>query len=197
VPKGPDSLIPLDAPLGILAKALFAGVLSLGKGLGAAVPEINPEEPINGAQAIEISMRFSASSSPRCETRRRDSTLTFQPQEQPRSQNCSLSLRTKRTRGCWLAGRRRPDVWASERPAVNAPEPPEPHHYVGEIAHVAHGAAGRQWPVADREHDTSPRHQGHAKMHSSESAATRDGRSVSAARPDDPWPLRNDQSPCP
>jgi phospholipase C len=55
VPKGPDSLIPLDAPLGILAKALFAGVLSLGKGLGAAVPEINPEEPINGAQAIEIS----------------------------------------------------------------------------------------------------------------------------------------------
>jgi phospholipase C len=55
VPKGPASVIPLNAPLGILAKAVFAGVLALGRGMGAAVPEIAPEEPISGAQAIEIS----------------------------------------------------------------------------------------------------------------------------------------------
>jgi phospholipase C len=55
VPKGPGSIVPLDAPLGILGKALFAAVLSLGRGMGVPVPEIDPKQPINGAQAIEIS----------------------------------------------------------------------------------------------------------------------------------------------
>ena len=55
VPTGPDSLAPLDAPLGILGKALFGAVLSLGRGMGVPVPEIDPKQPINGAQATEIS----------------------------------------------------------------------------------------------------------------------------------------------
>jgi phospholipase C len=54
VPKGSDSVVPLDAPLGILGKALFAAVLSLGRGMGVPVPEIDPKQPINGAQAIAI-----------------------------------------------------------------------------------------------------------------------------------------------
>jgi phospholipase C len=55
VPNGPDSLVPLDAPLGALAKGLFAAVLSLGKGLGAKVPEIDlNDKSITGANALEI-----------------------------------------------------------------------------------------------------------------------------------------------
>jgi hypothetical protein len=54
VPKGHESLVPLDAPLGMLGKALFAGVLALGKGFGAPVPEIHPEQPMTGAQATAI-----------------------------------------------------------------------------------------------------------------------------------------------
>jgi phospholipase C len=54
VPKGPDSLVPLDAPLGALAEGLFAAVLSLG--LGAKVPEIDlNDKSITGAKALEIS----------------------------------------------------------------------------------------------------------------------------------------------
>jgi phospholipase C len=52
VPPMPESLVPLDAPLGILAKALVAGVLVLGKELGVAVPEVTMETPLTGAEAI-------------------------------------------------------------------------------------------------------------------------------------------------
>jgi len=55
VPPVPDSVVPLDAPLGILGKAVFAAVLSLGRELGAPVPEIDPQQPISGAEAVEIS----------------------------------------------------------------------------------------------------------------------------------------------
>ena len=55
VPQVPGSVVPLDAPLGILGKALFAAVLALGRGLGAPMPEIDPQQPICGAEAIEIS----------------------------------------------------------------------------------------------------------------------------------------------
>jgi phospholipase C len=54
VPKGHESLLPLDAPLGILGKALFAAVLALGRGLGAPVPEVKPDQPITAAEATEI-----------------------------------------------------------------------------------------------------------------------------------------------
>jgi phospholipase C len=55
VPEVPDSVFPLDAPLGVLGKGLFAGVLSLGKGMGVPVPEIDPHQPIKGSEAIEMS----------------------------------------------------------------------------------------------------------------------------------------------
>jgi hypothetical protein len=55
VPKVPDSVVPLDAPLGVLGEGLFAAVLSLGEGMGVPVPEIDPQPPIKGAEAIEIS----------------------------------------------------------------------------------------------------------------------------------------------
>jgi phospholipase C len=58
VPKGHESLVPLDAPLGILGKGMFAGVLALGKGLGAPVPEIHPEQSITGAQATQMAQEI-------------------------------------------------------------------------------------------------------------------------------------------
>ena len=54
VPKPPESLLPLDHPLGILGKAVFAAVLALGKGMGVAVPDIKPDQPMTGAEAITI-----------------------------------------------------------------------------------------------------------------------------------------------
>lgn len=54
VPKGPSSLVPMEAPLGVLAQALFAGVVSLGKGMRAAVPEVDFKQPMSGAEALEI-----------------------------------------------------------------------------------------------------------------------------------------------
>jgi phospholipase C len=54
VPKMPQTLVPLDAPLGLLGKSLFFAVLGLAHGLGAAVPDIKPEDTITGAQAVAI-----------------------------------------------------------------------------------------------------------------------------------------------
>ena len=55
-PRGTDAeaLIPLDEPLNRLAKALVGGLLALGKGLGATVPDVSPDAEITGAQAIAI-----------------------------------------------------------------------------------------------------------------------------------------------
>jgi phospholipase C len=49
-----QALLPLDAPLNGLGKALFGGVLALGKGMGATVPDLLPDAVITGAQAIAI-----------------------------------------------------------------------------------------------------------------------------------------------
>jgi phospholipase C len=49
-----EALLPLDAPLNGLGKALFAGVLALGKGMGVTVPDLPPDAVITGAQAIAI-----------------------------------------------------------------------------------------------------------------------------------------------
>jgi phospholipase C len=49
-----EALLPLDAPLNGLGKALFGGVLALGKGMGATVPDLPPDAVITGAQAIAI-----------------------------------------------------------------------------------------------------------------------------------------------
>ena len=54
MPPGPPSLVPLDAPLGILGKRLLGGVLTLGKGMGVAAPEIDLKQRITGAKALEI-----------------------------------------------------------------------------------------------------------------------------------------------
>ena len=51
VPKGPASVFPLDAPLGLLGKSLFAGILALARDLGAKAPELDKDVPITGAQA--------------------------------------------------------------------------------------------------------------------------------------------------
>jgi phospholipase C len=55
VPTMPNTLIPLDAPLGLIGRSLFLTVVALGAGLGATVPDIKPDEQITGAQAIAIS----------------------------------------------------------------------------------------------------------------------------------------------
>lgn len=55
VPSGPPSLVPLHAPLGVLGKAMFAGVLSLGKGMGVSVPDIDFQQPMSGSEALHIS----------------------------------------------------------------------------------------------------------------------------------------------
>jgi phospholipase C len=54
VPEMPDTLVPLDAPLGLIGKSLFLAVLGLGAGLGATVPHINPNQELTGAQALAI-----------------------------------------------------------------------------------------------------------------------------------------------
>jgi phospholipase C len=50
----PETLLPLDAPLGPIGMALFQAVLGLGAGLGAKVPTIEPYGEITGAEAISI-----------------------------------------------------------------------------------------------------------------------------------------------
>ena len=50
VPKGPESVAPLDAPLGTLGKSLVAACLALGRGMGEKVPEFDKTKPITGAQ---------------------------------------------------------------------------------------------------------------------------------------------------
>ena len=46
--------MPLDAPLNGLGKALFGGVIALGKGMGATVPDVPPDAVITGAEAIAM-----------------------------------------------------------------------------------------------------------------------------------------------
>ncbi len=51
------ALVPLDQPLGVLANGLFFGLLALGRALGQDVPDITPEDHINGGEAITIIQR--------------------------------------------------------------------------------------------------------------------------------------------
>jgi phospholipase C len=65
VPPGPQSMLPLDAPLGLLGRALVFGVLALGKGMGVAVPDLAPDTPLTGAQEIDAAQHVLAELFPR------------------------------------------------------------------------------------------------------------------------------------
>jgi phospholipase C len=54
VPAMPETLVPLDAPLGVLGKSLLSAILAFAQGLGKTVPDIKPDDTITGAQAIAI-----------------------------------------------------------------------------------------------------------------------------------------------
>jgi phospholipase C len=54
VPKLDDALVPLDAPLGLLGKSLLFAVFAMAEGFGKPVPDLKPEDPITGSQAIAI-----------------------------------------------------------------------------------------------------------------------------------------------
>jgi phospholipase C len=54
VPELHQSLVPLDAPLGLLGKSLLFAVFAMAEGFGKPVPDLKPEDPITGAQAIAI-----------------------------------------------------------------------------------------------------------------------------------------------
>jgi phospholipase C len=54
VPAFDVAVVPLNAPLGPLAKGLFFGLLALGKELGQTVPDLSPEDDVKGAEAIAI-----------------------------------------------------------------------------------------------------------------------------------------------
>ena len=49
-----EALVPLGRPLNGLGKALFGGVLALGKGMGAKVPDVPLDAVITGAEATAI-----------------------------------------------------------------------------------------------------------------------------------------------
>jgi phospholipase C len=50
----PDSVIPLDAPLGLLGKTLLLSVLSMAKMFGKPVPDIDPNAPMTGSEALAM-----------------------------------------------------------------------------------------------------------------------------------------------
>jgi phospholipase C len=54
VPELHESLVPLDAPLGQLGKSLLFAVFAMAEGFGKPVPDLKPEDPITGAEAIEL-----------------------------------------------------------------------------------------------------------------------------------------------
>ena len=54
VPPMKEGLVPLDAPIGLLGKAVFFGILSLGKGFGAKVPDFKPTDTITGEQMMTV-----------------------------------------------------------------------------------------------------------------------------------------------
>jgi phospholipase C len=54
VPEMPQSVAPLDAPLGLLGKSLLLGVLALAQNMGKTVPEIKPDDKITGAEGVAI-----------------------------------------------------------------------------------------------------------------------------------------------
>jgi phospholipase C len=54
VPTFDVALLPPDAPLGPLPKAIFLACLGLGKALGQSVPDVGPDADIRGAAAVTM-----------------------------------------------------------------------------------------------------------------------------------------------
>jgi phospholipase C len=54
VPELHESLVPLDAPLSMLGKSLLFAVFAMAEGFGKPVPDLKPEDPIAGAEAIAL-----------------------------------------------------------------------------------------------------------------------------------------------
>jgi hypothetical protein len=54
MPRMPDSLVALDAPLGLLGKTLLSSVLSMAQMFGKPVPAIDPNATMTGSEAIAI-----------------------------------------------------------------------------------------------------------------------------------------------
>jgi phospholipase C len=54
VPAFDEAVYPPDLPLRGLAKAMFFGLLALGKALGQSVPDISPDAPIKGAEGVAM-----------------------------------------------------------------------------------------------------------------------------------------------
>ncbi|WP_181010899.1 alkaline phosphatase family protein [Streptomyces sp. SM13] len=69
VPAGPESFVPMDAPLGLLGKSLLGGVVALGKGMGVDVPDLKPDQPLTGREGIEAAQHVLAELFPRLQER--------------------------------------------------------------------------------------------------------------------------------
>ncbi len=54
VPAFDTNVVPADAPLSGLGRALFLGLLALGKEIGQPVPDIAPDKAPNGSEAVAI-----------------------------------------------------------------------------------------------------------------------------------------------
>lgn len=92
VPPPHETLVPLDAPLGSHAKALFAAVLALGTELDTPTPPINLDTA-TGAQAL-------------------DATHELPPRPLPADETLSPEAQAGTVRG--LGGRRK-TAWAGSR----------------------------------------------------------------------------------
>jgi phospholipase C len=54
VPDMPESVVPLDAPLGLLGRSLLFSALAMAQRGGLTVPDIKQDDPVTGAQAVAI-----------------------------------------------------------------------------------------------------------------------------------------------
>jgi hypothetical protein len=54
VPEFEETLVPRDAPLSDLARAIFHAYLALVKSLGQSVPEVAQETDLKGGEALDI-----------------------------------------------------------------------------------------------------------------------------------------------
>ncbi|MFI5800394.1 alkaline phosphatase family protein [Streptomyces sp. NPDC051677] len=68
-PAGPESMLPLDAPLGLLGKSLIGGVFALGKEMGAEVPDFKPDQLLTGKDGIDAAQHVLAELFPRLQER--------------------------------------------------------------------------------------------------------------------------------
>jgi phospholipase C len=54
VPEMPESVVPLDAPLGLLGRSLLFAALAMAHDRGLPVPDIKQDDPVTGSQAVAI-----------------------------------------------------------------------------------------------------------------------------------------------